>query len=139
MNLENLKKLTKNKKRKGRGISAGSGKTAGRGTKGQKSRTGKKLRPGFEGGQMPLIQRIPKKRGFKTINPKAETVTTGMLTKIKDGSTITSELLKREGLVKGSSAKIVDKGEVKNKFKVRVKISKNAAKKIKKAGGSVEL
>jgi large subunit ribosomal protein L15 len=70
MKLHELPKSTIDRKRVGRSISAGGGKTAGRGTKGQKSRTGKKLRYSFEGGQMPLTQRLPKRRGFRRITPK---------------------------------------------------------------------
>lgn len=135
MNLQSLKKQVKNKKRKGRGISAGSGKTAGRGTKGQKSRSGGKLRPGFEGGQNPLMKRVPKKRGFKSITPKAETVTLAMLDNLKEGSVVTVEFLKQEGIVKSDRLKIVSKGEITKKLTISVPISKGAAEKVVKAGG----
>jgi large subunit ribosomal protein L15 len=135
MNLQSLKKQVKNKKRKGRGISAGSGKTAGRGTKGQKSRSGGKLRPGFEGGQNPLMKRVPKKRGFKSITPKAETVTLTMLDNLKEGSVVTVEFLKQEGIVKSDRVKIVSKGEITKKLTIGVPISKGAAEKVAKAGG----
>jgi large subunit ribosomal protein L15 len=69
----------KSKTRVGRGIAAGKGKTAGRGTKGQHSRTGSTRRPGFEGGQNPLMQRLPKLRGFKSFKVPAETIYTGQL------------------------------------------------------------
>ncbi|MBW6431974.1 50S ribosomal protein L15 [Patescibacteria group bacterium] len=137
MNLQSLKKQVKNKKRKGRGISAGSGKTAGRGTKGQKSRSGGKLRPGFEGGQNPLTKRVPKKRGFKSISPKAETVTLTMLDSLKEGSVITAEFLKKEGIVKSDRVKIVSKGKITKKLTINVPISKGAAEKIIKSGGKV--
>ncbi len=107
MNLANLSKLTKDKIRKGRGISAGKGKTAGRGTKGQKSRTGKKLRPGFEGGQMPLAQRLPKKRGFKSRNLKPQAVRIEKLNILKDGTTVDIESLRKAGIIRSVSAKVV--------------------------------
>lgn len=134
MNLQSLKKQVKNKKRKGRGISAGSGKTAGRGTKGQKSRSGGKLRPGFEGGQNPLMKRVPKKRGFKSITPKAETVTLTMLDNLMEGSVVTVEFLKKEGIVKSDRVKIVSKGEITKKLTISVPISKGAAEKVAKVG-----
>ncbi|MDD3480812.1 MAG: 50S ribosomal protein L15 [Patescibacteria group bacterium] len=138
MELSNLKKLTKNKTRKGRGISAGKGKTAGRGTKGQKSRTGGNIKPGFEGGQMPLKQRIPKKRGFKSRNEKPVTVTLGRLNRFKDGSVVTEKKLKEEGIISRDSAKIVDGGELTKKLTIALPISKGAAEKVKKAGGKIE-
>lgn len=137
MNLQSLRKQVKNKKRKGRGISAGSGKTAGRGTKGQKSRSGGKLRPGFEGGQNPLMKRVPKKRGFKSITSKAATVTLTMLDNLKEGSVVTVEFLKKEGIVKSDRVKIVSKGEITKKLTINVPISKGAAEKIVKVGGKV--
>lgn len=139
MNLSNLSKLTKNKIRKGRGISAGQGKTAGRGTKGQKSRTGKKLRPGFEGGQMPLSQRLPKNRGFKSRNLKPQTVRLEKLNILKDGSVVNVELLKKEGIIRSNSAKIVVGGEVTRKLTVNVPATKAAAAAIEKAGGKHQL
>ena len=87
----------KNKKRVGRGISAGQGKTAGRGTKGQKSRTGKKLSAGFEGGQTPLMMRIPKLKGFSSHRPKPQIVYTANL-KLGTGKTIDNVNLTAAGL-----------------------------------------
>lgn len=138
MDLHKLKKQVKNKKRKGRGISAGSGKTAGRGTKGQRSRTGGGVRPGFEGGQNPLTKRVPKKRGFKSIAPKSQTVTISMLDKLKDGSVITLDFLKKEKIVNTDRVKIVSKGEITKKITIKVPISKSAAKKVVDAGGRIE-
>lgn len=138
MDLSNLKKQVKNKKRKGRGISAGSGKTAGRGTKGQRSRSGGRVRIGFEGGQNPLVKRIPKKRGFKSLTPKSQTVTLSMLNKLKDGTKVTVDSLNKEGIINTSSVKIVDKGELKKKLTISVPISKGASAEIVKAGGKVE-
>ncbi len=138
MDLSNLRKLTKNKKRKGRGISAGGGKTAGRGTKGQKSRSGGNIRPGFEGGQMSLIHRIPKKRGFKSRNSKPQTVTLDKLNVFKDGSKITVKKLLEQRIISSESAKIVDSGKLEKKLIIAVPVTKNAAKKIEKAGGKLE-
>lgn len=142
MKLENLKKqVTKNSKRVGRGISAGQGKTAGRGTKGQKSRTGGNIRPGFEGGQMPLVQRVPKKRGFTSRRPKAQTVKLEWLSFFKDGEKVTVESLYKAKLVKSPKlpAKIVgEKAEIK-KLTVLVPASGKAAKAIEKAGGKMEV
>lgn len=141
MELKSLKKIkTKNRKRVGRGISAGQGKTAGRGTKGQNSRTGGGTRPGFEGGQMPLTQRIPKKRGFTARVPKSIAIDLSRLSVIKDGEKIDLQLLKKVGVIgkKVSLVKIVGNTEIKTKLKVSVPISKKAAAIVKKAGGSVE-
>lgn len=139
MNLANLNKLTSSKKRKGRGISAGQGKTAGRGTKGQKSRTGKKIRPGFEGGQMPLAQRLPKKRGFKARSAKPQTIRLDRLNSLKDGAKVDIALLKKEGLLRANSAKIVLGGELTRKLTVTLPATKKAAEAIVKAGGKHEI
>jgi len=138
MKLDSFKKQIKTKKRKGRGISAGSGKTAGRGTKGQNSRSGGGVRFGFEGGQMPLTQRVPKKRGFKSIGTKPQTVTLEMLNKLKEGTVVTFDLLRKEKIIKNASAKIVDKGDLKKKLTVKIPASKSAVEKIIKAGGKKE-
>lgn len=141
MDLKNLQKqVNKNHKRVGRGISAGQGKTAGRGTKGQKARTGKKIRPGFEGGQMPLVQRIPKKRGFKALTEKPQTVSLDKLNTLKDGEKVSLKSLFDSKIIKGAikSVKIVDGGELKKKLTVLVPTTKKAAEKIEKAGGKVE-
>lgn len=89
----------KTTKRVGRGIGSGHGKTAGRGTKGQNARTGGGVRVGFEGGQNPLLQRIPKQRGFKSMSPKAQVVHTDQLGHFKAGSEVTTEALFRAGLI----------------------------------------
>ncbi len=131
---------TRRTHRVGRGIAAGQGKTAGRGTKGQKSRTGSSARPGFEGGQNPLMQRLPKLPGFKSIRPKAEVVYTGNLDKI--APTITNATLFAAGLVTSpyTRAKLVVKGEVSKKVNIQLQAaSVSATDMIKKAGGSVEI
>src|SRR5438309_4811259 len=84
--------------RVGRGISAGRGKTAGRGTKGQGARTGSKARPGFSGGQNPLMQKLPKLPGFRSHRTPMETVSTGDLNVLK-AKTITTEVLAKAGLI----------------------------------------
>lgn len=100
MKLENLfGNINKNTKRVGRGIGSGKGKTAGRGTKGQLSRTGKKLRPGFEGGQLPLVQRVPKRPGFKSLTKKAITLSLDKFNSLKAGSKVDVELLVKEGFI----------------------------------------
>src|SRR5438270_11023419 len=89
-----------NRKRIGRGIGSGKGKTAGRGTKGQNSRTGGGVRPGFEGGQNPLAKRLPKSRGFKSLNPtNYQVVNIGDLGVFKAGATVDSEGLKKASLI----------------------------------------
>jgi large subunit ribosomal protein L15 len=110
MKLESLfGRVAKDTKRVGRGVGTGKGKTAGRGTKGQKSRTGKKLRPGFEGGQLPLAQRVPKMRGFKSPHAKAITLTIDSFNQYKDGTKVTLDFLVKEGVLssKTTSFKIV--------------------------------
>ena len=86
----------KSPKRVGRGIAAGQGKTAGRGTKGQGARTGSSKRPGFEGGQNPLMQRLPKLRGFRSLKPKAENVYTDQLVAL--GTKVDNKVLAEKGL-----------------------------------------
>lgn len=141
MDLANLKKQVNKKKiRRGRGTGSGKGKTAGRGMDGQKSRSGGKVRIGFEGGQMPLIQRVPKKRGFKSLSIKPKTVNLKTLDKFKDNSEITLQSLLKEGIIqkKDSSVKIVGNHDLKKKLTIKVPISEGAAAIIKKAGGKVE-
>lgn len=130
----------KNKKRVGRGISAGQGKTAGRGTKGQKSRTGKKIKIGFEGGQNPLKHRIPKTRGFKSISRKTiNVINVADLNEFKDGEKVTPEILFEKKIVKkADTIKILASGEINRKISVSgFTLSKQAEDKIKKAGGEV--
>jgi large subunit ribosomal protein L15 len=132
---------TKNAKRVGRGISAGQGKTAGRGTKGQNSRAGGRRRPGFEGGQTPLMQRLPKLPGFRSLKPKAENVYTGQLNDFA-GKTADNFTLFNAGLISSphTEVKIVVKGELTAKVAVAVQGASEAAKAaIQKAGGSFTL
>lgn len=130
----------KNAKRVGRGIAAGGGKTAGRGTKGQNSRTGGGVRPGFEGGQNPLMKRLPKLPGFRAVRPKAENVYTGDLDQFS-AKTITNEVLAEADLVSNpyTRVKLVLKGDVTKKVTVKLQgATAGAAEAIKKAGGSFE-
>lgn len=127
-------------KRVGRGIAAGQGKTAGRGTKGQMSRTGAKKRPGFEGGQNPLAQRLPKLQGFRSHKPKAENVYTGQLDEFA-GKTIDSVVLAEAGLISNPFVriKLISKGDVTKKVTVKLQsASESAIAAIQKAGGSFE-
>ena len=129
----------KNRRRVGRGIGSGLGKTAGRGHKGQKSRAGGYHKVGFEGGQMPLQRRLPK-RGFLAVTiDKAVEVRSGDLSKV-GAEVIDMESLKKAGLVAGNAkrAKIILAGKVEKKFKVSgIGASKGAKAAIEKAGGSV--
>jgi large subunit ribosomal protein L15 len=129
-------KANKERTRSGRGIAAGRGKTAGRGTKGQNSRTGGKVKPGFEGGQNPIMRRLPKKRGFRSLARKAQTVYTGSLAKA--GSEVTNESLFKAGLIADqfSSVKVISKGDVSSKLDVQLAgASVGAIAQIEKAGG----
>lgn len=131
----------KSLKRVGRGISAGQGKTAGRGTKGQNSRTGSSRRPGFEGGQNPLMQRLPKLHGFRSYKTPAEVVYTGQLDALK-GKTVSNAELAEAGLVSSAYAtvKLLVKGEVKGAKTVSLQAaSASAIEAVEKAGGSVEI
>jgi large subunit ribosomal protein L15 len=131
-----------NRKRVGRGISAGQGKTAGRGTKGQNSRSGGGVRLGFEGGQNPLAKRLPKKRGFQSLNrTEYQVVNLERLQGWKATHNVTAAALAEAGLVKFAAkpVKILSDGSgVKLKFQVQA-ISQAAKSKIEQAGGTIEL
>ncbi|MBP7018234.1 50S ribosomal protein L15 [Candidatus Saccharibacteria bacterium] len=130
----------KNPKRKGRGIAAGQGKTAGRGTKGQNSRSGGSVRTGFEGGQNPLLFRLPKLRGFKSHRPKVQVITTGELNSFAEDE-ISNSILAKSGKVNSEYAatKVVVRGELKTSKVVKLQAaSEKAIEAIKKAGGSFE-
>jgi large subunit ribosomal protein L15 len=134
---------TKEVKRIGRGHGSGNGKTAGKGHKGQNARSGGGVRPGFEGGQMPLTRRIPK-RGFNNIFAKEYAViNVSDLNKFVDGTVVDTELLKASGLVKKvcDGVKVLGDGELtsKNLTVKAVKFTKTAQEKIEKAGGKVEV
>jgi large subunit ribosomal protein L15 len=145
VDLSNLKPPKGSRHRKvrvGRGIGSKLGKTAGAGNKGQQSRTGYSRRPGFEGGQMPLHRRIPK-RGFH--NPFARSVSVvnvGQLSVFSAGDAVTPELLAQRGLVRrqGDLVKILGDGELKIKLTVRAHaFSESARQKIAAAGGGAEV
>lgn len=129
----------KSLKRVGRGIAAGQGKTAGRGTKGQMSRTGSSKRPGFEGGQNPLMQRLPKLPGFRSLRVPAETVYTGQLDAVNGKVTATS--LAEAGLISSPyvRVKLLVNGEVTKKHDVKLQAASEAAiAAVQKAGGTFE-
>lgn len=132
----------KNRKRVGRGTSSGVGKTAGRGQKGQLARSGGKTRIGFEGGQMPLFRRMPK-RGFKNVNRKEYAVVNlSDLNQFKEGTEVTPALLVESGLIKKelSGVKLLANGDLKVKLTVKVnKYSEAAKSAVEAAGGSIEV
>ena len=145
MYLSNLKPAAGSKKaptRKGRGIGSGLGKTAGKGHKGQKARSGGGVRPGFEGGQMPLQRRLPK-RGFTNINKKVIVEVALQDLNLFDADTvITPETLWEAGFIKGScdGVKVLANGEIEKPVTLRyISCSKAAAEKIEAAGGKVEV
>jgi large subunit ribosomal protein L15 len=129
-------------KRVGRGVGSGSGKTAGRGTKGYNSRSGGGVRPGYEGGQMPLQRRLPK-RGFTNIFRKnIAVINIRDLAKFDKGAVVDTDALVQAGLVKGKRAgvKLLGHGEIQHPLDVKVnQISKSARQKIEAAGGKVEV
>ncbi len=132
----------KNRKRVGRGIAAGGGKTAGRGTKGQNSRKGGGVRPYFEGGQLPLVRRLPRLRGFKNIwRIEYVTVNLGQLNDFDAGSEITPETLAEAGVIKSprKPVKVLGDGALDHALSVKAhKFSASAGEKILAAGGSIE-
>lgn len=131
---------TRDRKRVGRGISSGQGKTAGRGTKGQNARTGKKLRPMFQGGQRPLAQAVPKKKGFTSGRAKAQIVYLDMLNNF-NGKQVDNALLFELGYVATPfhSIKVINRGELNAKVDLRVQsASKSVVESIIKMGGTFE-
>ncbi|GHU49454.1 50S ribosomal protein L15 [Clostridia bacterium] len=129
-------------KRKGRGTATGQGKTAGRGMNGQNSRSGGGTRLGFEGGQMPLYRRIPK-RGFTNIWRKEYSIlNVDDLNKFENGTEVTPEALKEAGIIRKSSdnVKVLGEGKLEKKITVKAhKFSKTAIEKIEAAGGKAEV
>jgi large subunit ribosomal protein L15 len=147
MNLSNLrapKKATEKRKRVGRGMGSGMGKTSTRGHKGQRSRTGSRMIRGFEGGQMPLHRRMPK-RGFTNIFRKEFNIVSlerlVELGKTLGETTITPDVLRKAGVIKTKHpVKILGDGELKSAITVHAhKFSKSAQEKITKAGGKFEV
>jgi large subunit ribosomal protein L15 len=131
------------KKRVGRGMGSGHGKTAGRGTKGAKSRSGFRHKRGFEGGQMPLHRRVPKRGFHNPFRIEYAVVNLDTLAEVFDaGSSVTPELLRERGLVREARVpiKVLGRGELAKQLTVRAhKFSESAAKKIAAAGGVAEL
>ncbi len=129
-------------KRRGRGQSSGNGTTAGRGNKGQNARSGGGVRVGFEGGQMPLARRIPK-RGFHNIFAKPlESVNVSVLNKFEDGTEVDAQLLLDEGVLSKcvNGVKILGNGEITRKLTVKASaFSESAKQKIEAAGGKAEV
>ena len=129
-------------KRVGRGIGSGTGKTSGKGHKGKNARSGGGVRAGFEGGQMPLYRRLPK-RGFKNIFAKQYvTINIEALEAFEDGTEVTEELLLEKGIVKKTldGIKVLGRGELTKKLTVKVtKYTESAKEKIEKAGGKAEV
>ena len=146
MNLHELSPVagsTTDVKRRGRGPGSGNGKTAGKGHKGQKARSGGGVRPGFEGGQMPLVRRIPK-RGFNNYFKKEYSIVNVCdLERFNDGDVVDAEVLLSSGVlskVLPYGVKVLGKGELTKKVTVRAnKFTKSAAEAIEKAGGKVEV
>ncbi|WP_411469458.1 50S ribosomal protein L15 [Bacillus licheniformis] len=132
----------KTRNRVGRGIGSGNGKTAGKGHKGQNARSGGGVRPGFEGGQMPLFQRLPK-RGFTNINRKEfAVVNLDKLNSFAEGTEVTPELLLETGVISKlkSGVKILGDGKLEKKLTVKAnKFSASAKKAIEAAGGTAEV
>ncbi len=132
----------KSVKRIGRGHGSGWGKTSGKGHKGQKARSGKGMRVGFEGGQMPLQRRIPK-RGFNNIfAKKVVAINVGTLNKFEDGAVVDVAALTEKGIVKNSfdSVKILSNGTITKKLTVKANaFSEGAKAKIEAAGGKIEV
>jgi large subunit ribosomal protein L15 len=146
MRLHNLQPRTGSRhrrKRLGCGESSGHGKTSGKGSKGQKARSGGSIRLGFEGGQMPLIRRLPK-RGFNNaaFHKRYAVVNVSDLNAFEAGTVVNEQLLRESNLIRGHFAgiKILGEGELKHDLEVQVdKISTSAREKIEKAGGTVTL
>lgn len=143
MKLHELETLTKDRKRIGRGPGSGNGKTSGKGHKGQNARSGGGVRPGFEGGQLPLFRRLPK-RGFTNAKFKTEYAVINLsdLNKFEDGAVVTPELLKEMGLVKQQldGIKVLGNGKLEKKLVVKAhKFSNVAKEQIEKLGGKAEV
>lgn len=131
----------KKRKRIGRGPGSGMGKTSTKGHKGLKARAGGSVRPGFEGGQMPLYRRLPKRGFFNIFKTYYAVLNVRDLDVFEDGSTVEIESLKKAGMVKGrfDGIKVLGQGEVKKKFILKnVLVSKTAREKIESVGGSIE-
>ena len=141
--LEAVYGSTKNRKRVGRGQGSGTGKTSGKGEKGQNARSGGGVRPGFEGGQLPLFRRLSK-RGFNNYNFRTvySTINVEDLNRFEDGTVVTIELLKEVGLIKKEldGVKVMGNGEITKKLTVRANaFTRSAIEKINNNGGKTEV
>jgi len=140
--LKPAKNSRKGEKRVGRGVGSGWGKTAGRGNKGHKARSGGQTHPGFEGGQMPLQRRVPK-RGFTNIfRKRIAVVNIRDLSRFESGSVVDRAALVQAGLVKGAwdGVKLLGNGDIGYPLSVKVElVSRSAKEKIEAAGGKVEV
>lgn len=135
---------THSKKRIGRGIGSGTGKTSGKGHKGQRSRSGASIPAWFEGGQMPLQRRVPKRGFFNLFATEYAVVNVHQLNRFEDGAVVDVQTLKDAGLVKnlsqGGGVKLLGHGELERELTVKVdKASKTAADKVKARGGRIEV
>lgn len=133
----------KSPKRIGRGIGSGIGKTSGKGHKGQNARSGGGVRPGFEGGQMPITRRLPQ-RGFNNLFKKVfSVVNVEDLNALEDNTVVTQEVLKEKNIIskiEPNGLKVLGNGELNKALQVKAaKFSKSAIEKIEKAGGSIEV
>ena len=142
-NIHPAEGATATRKRLGRGVGSGLGKTSGKGHKGQNARSGGGVRPGFEGGQLPLFRRLPK-RGFSNAMFKTEYAVINLsdLNKFEDGAIVTPEVLKEMGLVKNQldGIKVLGNGTLEHKLTVKAhKFSKRALEEIEKLGGKAEV
>jgi large subunit ribosomal protein L15 len=131
----------KNRKKVGRGPGSGMGKTSTRGHKGLKARSGGNVRPGFEGGQMPIYRRLPKRGFFNIFKTNNAILNVTDLDRFEDGATIDIDSLRDAGMVKGrvDGVKILGMGEITKKFLLKnILVSKTAKEKIESTGGSIE-
>ena len=141
--LSSLDGSVKNRKRVGRGPGSGTGKTSGKGEKGQNARSGGGVRPGFEGGQLPLFRRLSK-RGFNNYEFRTvySTVNVSDLNRFEDGTVVTPELLIETGLIKKQldGIKVLGNGEINKKLTVKAhKFSKSAIEKLEESGSKIEV
>ena len=128
--------------RKGRGTGSGNGKTAGKGHKGQNARSGGGVRTGFEGGQIPLYRKLPKRGFFNRFSSKFVTINVEKLNSFEDGTVVTEALLEEKRIISKTldGVKILGRGELNKKLTVNVSaVSASAKEKIEKAGGKCEV
>lgn len=141
--LERNRAAKHDRRRVGRGMGSGLGKTSGRGEKGQKARSGVSIKATFEGGQLPLYRRLPK-RGFSNSDFKIRyaTINVSDLNIFEDGTVVTPELLRETGILKNQldGVKILGNGEIEKKLTVKAnKFSKSAIEKLEKSGSKIEV